>query len=359
MIVESYMDFDCSLMHISCVKHWKNLLFFCIGLAMNYIIYLLTDKNRSITTHIQYQLIDYHQKIQNEFLSDIDYTQSNCLNDRFLLFPMEFGDGFANIHHYIGEALLVSISTNRTLYLYGNFKYYGQCKNYSLSNNWYCIYDSFTNCRMPQHIKHIITEKLSNKQRRLTTNDGTLKASFQNYLYRIYFGDEKIIEYSIKQFGWKDGIFNQKWFNKFDNVFIRSHIQYYIWMKMNKNTKNILNSNPLIKQIKELHNTNEKYIAFHFRKTDNIMDVYHGFGIIADDIFSMEYYMNIVRDNIDMNDNLNTIFVCTDSIEIIEDIQNNYEKNNNNKWHFVYNVESKRVSTSERVWFLNDINDNE
>eukprot|EP01084_Bolivina_argentea_P312318 540708_1 len=303
---------------------------------------------------------EYFQQIQNDFLNDIYETQHTCNNKRVLVFEI-MGDGFSNIHHYIGHVLLIAVASNRKLFVYGNFKYYKECNDYSLSNNWYCIYNSVSNCSMKDIENKYIQKQLTN-QRKLLKRDiwreWSLSNPFEHTLFNNYFGNENVIEYEWDPFIWTNGIFKQQWFNKFDNLFIRSHIQYFLWMSMNNKTMNIIHSNPIIKHIKSLKRNNEKYIAFHIRKSDNVKMSRKDFNVDGNKIYTMEYYMKIVEENIDINDSiLTTIFVCTDNNEIIDNIDNKYR--NNSKFKFIYNKNSKKNATSEWIWFLNDIEEND
>ena len=286
---------------------------------------------------------EYYRRIQDEFLENIARSQSNCTNDRVLLFEI-FGDGFANIHHYIGHALLIALASNRRLHIYGNFKYFGGCNEFSSSNNWHCIYNALNTCAL-------INEQRI-RRRQLRDRGISLRSQKQHKLFDHYFGKSTFVQYMIEKFVWSNGIFDQHWFHKFDALFVRSHVQYFIWSTMKNHTLSIINSNPMIKHVKALKQKGEKYISFHIRKTDNVEKVRKDFGIDADKVFSMSNYMKMVEEYVDVN-GVSTIFVCTDNSEIIESIRSDYD--GKSKFNFLYNENAKRNVTSEWIWFLDDI----
>eukprot|EP01084_Bolivina_argentea_P037692 69699_1 len=303
--------------------------------------------------------ISIKKQIQNEFFNLITELQSNCSNNRILIHKI-FGDGFANIHHYIGQSLLLSLATNRRLFIVGNLHYVRCCKNHTENDNWLCIYNDISKCELHNNI--------------ITTYNRKYEKSIPHSLFKYYYSDKYNITVSNghiwnhhfsgltkRLFG--SGIYRQEWLNKFNgNIWVRAHIQYYLWNTINDNSMKIINNHPIVKKLQLLKQSNGKfkYIGFHIRKTDNVKTVARDFEINTDEIYNLSYYMRIAN-NIRKQyvfDDLKLIYVCTDNDDIIGDIEaiqngSYHDMGAVQNWEFIYNPQSNRaIPSAGFVWYL-------
>ena len=289
----------------------------------------------------------HFEQIQSELMEWIEQTQSNCSNQRILYYEI-MGDGFANIHHFIGHLLLIAVSSNRRLLIEGQFTYFGQCpehKSEAMDTNWHCVYNPMSHCPNPK--------RRSLKQRVYGMEDASQRSRIA-----MYFGDADQVSYKWEQLIWSDGIFHQQWFHSLDNLSIRSHIQWFIWNSLNNQSKEIVDRHPLFQHFASLRSRKQKYIAFHIRKSDNLRPVMRDFRVDGERVYSIQYFMEMMEEHIDVDDEqISTIFVCTDNSDIIEDIEQIYA--NQSRFDFVYNekVRRNKQSQSEWTWFLNDLKD--
>ena len=197
---------------------------------------------------------------QEEFLKLISDNQANCSNPKVIILEL-FGNNFAATHHVVGHALLTAVATNRRLHIVHNAK---ECDGHSLINSWKCIYKPLTPCILSNDIKSAF--------------EYPLHPEFSYFRYYLTLNHEvtyfnnvtlyKILDPS-STFRWMSGIFESQWFGKYGNAFIRSFVQFYIWMNMNDKIKAHIENNSLIQRVKST-----KCIGRHFGKElDNYADV--------------------------------------------------------------------------------------
>eukprot|EP01084_Bolivina_argentea_P142045 249566_1 len=225
-------------------------------LISNYTITSPNDYNQN-NNFISYPILTnqlQHQQMKDEFLQFIAESQSNCSNPKIILLEL-FGDDIGEIYHFIGTALQTAIASNRILHIISNNE---NCDNKSLINSFKCIHKPITNCSINKNID--------------TTFQYPIHPEFSFYRYYLnnkdnitYFNN--ITWYEIlsrrSKCQWFTGIFNSNWFGKYGNVFIRSFVQYYIWMSLNHKTKQFIN-----KQIES--QKHENVIAIYVETKDNI-----------------------------------------------------------------------------------------
>eukprot|EP01083_Nonionella_stella_P027832 76661_1 len=241
-----------------------------LGMAVGYIfMFVLTEPIYTYLPSLPMQSADEHTKIE-EFLSYIDSAQSNCSNSRLLIMEL-FGDGLGEMHHFLGQALLIAVATNRRLHIKPLHMH--RNKHNSIVNQWYSIYEPLSHCTMDFTV-------LSDLDHRIIGN--VYKYYVINTDNIVYFNNDTWAQMStLTRYLWQNGIYNTKWFEQYGNIFIRSFVQYYIWMHINKETHHIIHQNRTLQLMhSSMNEQNTKFVGIyaeqhHDEYTHILQDIKH------------------------------------------------------------------------------------
>ena len=173
------------------------------------------------------------RQIQKEFLDIITESQAECSHNKMIIMTL-FGVDCAEIHHFVGIALMAAVASGRRLHIIHSDD---RCSETSLVSEWKCLYRKITNCSIPSSINS--TFKYPDHP----------EFSFHRYYINneenITFFNE-VVWYDIlsrqSKAAWLTGVFRSEWFGKFGNVFVRSFIQYHIWSNLNDENKHLMDA---------------------------------------------------------------------------------------------------------------------
>eukprot|EP01084_Bolivina_argentea_P251045 420884_1 len=234
------------------------------GLFVGYIFMFISLYQTEINTeyiHPNSILSTHKMQLQKEFISVIDKVQSNCSNRNILVMEL-FGESIGEMHHFVGQALLIAVATNRRLHIVNGFI------NKPITKHWNTMYKPLSNCKITVSQTEPIDIQWPAVWKYYAQSTDTI----------LYFDNIKWAEMSRhSRFIWNNGVFNTKWFGKYGNVFVRSFIQYYIWKKMKHNVFDNIYNNVIIKQIQKYKHGNNKFITVYVdqeQRKHNMFRVY-------------------------------------------------------------------------------------
>ena len=320
----------------------------------------LNHQRNASSTAVANILLDEEVRVQNAFQELIHQNQHppDCVNGRIITTatPWDIMDGFTLETQYMGRYLMVAMASNRTLviqdswtsaYVPTDCQWSTLTMNAANLNNWTCLYQPASNCTTNLLAQAGGGNKLVPSN--LPSGYGIKVSARTEFLENTYYGPTRVVEFGEKVVQAKELELTDiipYWEQLMGRFWIRAQMVHYLWRPSQGLQSEIDQRLP-----HDLLRSNEKFIAFHVRFSDNRQDLMKFWGRSAQQTRALERFMGIANQIREENPDLDlkTIYLATDSNEKVREARNRHS----DSWNIVIqeSVKRSRGKAHQYMWF--------
>jgi len=275
------------------------------------------------------------------------------------LFFRLHGDGFANIVHNLGWALVLAGWSRRTLIMTGFF-------DYTPTGDWTDVFRRPSPCvRQPWTARPARCGAASDEADFAAIWKGGLGSIFAQLLNRSrdvnYFDVQERTKVGYEQSGEKK--FSARLFLSgalvddaafpAGNFATRACAQWHLW-RPSSSLKKSLHASGLLKALELEQKEHRKYIGFHIRLSDNEDNLMNNFGLSAVQAVQPHRYMRIARRIRASDPACSVVFVTTDNAALARRFASREFARENEGWSFHVSHRGPKTNSSEWLWYKKD-----
>ena len=275
------------------------------------------------------------------------------------LFFRLHGDGFANIVHNLGWALVLAGWSRRTLIATGFF-------DYTPTGDWTDVFRRPSQC-----VRHPWTSRPARCGAASDEADfGAIWKSGRSSIFAQLLNSSRDVDYFDVQQRAKAG-YEQSSEKSFSarlfvsgalvddaafpasNFATRACAQWHLW-RPSSSLKKSLHASGLLKALELEQKEHRKYIGFHIRLSDNEDNLMNAFGLSAVQAFQPQRYMRIARSIRASDPACTVVFVTTDNAAVARRFASRDFARENEGWSFHVSHRGPKTNSSEWLWYKKD-----